>query len=280
MAAFEDLTNQRFGKLVAIQRSDNKGKYVMWTCKCDCGRTVDVRGYSLKNGNTRSCGCLKSKSIVADSEEHKNLLRKVQEINKTVFQKRYSIIDNNTKTTSGEMIEVWKPVQGYEGFYEVSNFGNVKSLNFHRENRQQILKAKVTKDGYYETALCKNKKHKYILTHRLVALAFCENPKNKPEVNHKDGNKFNNRADNLEWVTSSENQIHAYKTGLQKVSGGAIVNKKKIRCIELDVTMSGMNEMQRYLNLIGLTNTKKNNRLSEVMNGGKCKYLGLHFEFV
>ena len=178
------------------------------------------------------------------------------------------------------MEEVWRDIKGFEGLYQVSNSGKVKSLNFHRENRECELKSKVTKDGYYETALSKNGKYKYIRTHRLVAMAFCENPNNKNEVNHIDGNKLNNRADNLEWVTSSENQKHAYKLGLQKVSGGAILNRKKVKCIELDIVASSLHDMQRILCEKGFTNSTRLNRLSAVMNSGKREYLGLHFIFI
>lgn len=186
------------------------------------------------------------------------------------------------------MEEVWKDIEGYEGLYQVSNLGRVKSLERivcqgkqgQRIIPEKIRKSKHTADGYLEMALCKDCKRKFIRTHRLVAFAFCENPQNKTEVNHIDGNKLNNRADNLEWVTSSENQIHAYKIGLQKVSGGALSNRKKIKCIELDTCADSLNEMQRILCKKGFTNSTLLNRLSAVMNNGEQKYLGLHFEFI
>ena len=179
-----------------------------------------------------------------------------------------------------ELEEIWKDIKGYEGLYQVSNLGRVKSLKYHRGSREQILKPKITKDGYYETALCHNKKYKYIRTHRLVAMAFCKNPYNKLEVNHKDGNKLNNYADNLEWVTSSENHKHAYKIGLQKISGGALLNRKKVKCVELNIIADSLNEMQRILCERGFTKTKRLNRLSHVMNNGTKKYLGFTFEFI
>ena len=177
-------------------------------------------------------------------------------------------------------MEIWKPIKDFEGLYEVSNFGRVKSLNFHRENRPCILRQKKTKDGYLETALFKDGNAKFIRTHRIVAQAFCENPHNKLEVNHIDGNKHNNRADNLEWVTSSENQKHAYKIGLQGVSGGAISNRKKVKCLELDITADSLHEMQRILFARGYTKSTRLNRLSTMMNNGQKIYLGLHFEFI
>lgn len=180
-------------------------------------------------------------------------------------------------------IEEWRPVciEGFENRYMVSSFGNVLSFPTKRRSHSRVLKPKTTWDGYLETALTgDNGKCKFIRTHRLVAIHFIPNPDNKPEVNHKDGNKFNNRVDNLEWVTSSENQIHAYKAGLQKISGGAILNRKKIRCIELGVEKESLHEMQRYLYEVGIAKTTRINRLSTVMNQGNKKYLGYSFEFV
>lgn len=177
-------------------------------------------------------------------------------------------------------LEVWKPVVGYEGLYEVSNFGRVRRI--FRYGRPYITpcKPKITRDGYFESTLVKEGKPKCIRTHRLVARAFCDNPENKLEVNHKDGNKLNNCSDNLEWVTSSENQKHAYKMGLQKVCGGAISNRKPVRCIELDLVADSLNAMQRLLCEKGFTNSTRLNALSTAMNNGTKTYKGLHFEFI
>lgn len=126
------------------------------------------------------------------------------------------------------MKEIWKPIEGYEGLYEISNFGNVKSLarswNFRDygngkvqvvKSKEKILKNTISKCGYTQARLSKNNKHGLKAVHRLVAKAFIPNPENKPQVNHIDGNKQNNRVDNLEWCNNSENQLHAWKLGLQ-----------------------------------------------------------------
>ena len=176
------------------------------------------------------------------------------------------------------MEEIWKPIKGYEGLYEVSNLGRVKSLKRWHHPRENILKNKFTTDGYYETALLKNGKYKYIRTHRIVAQTFIPNEMNKKEVNHKDGNKLNNCVDNLEWVTSSENQKHAYNLGLQTVSGAAIINRKRIRCIDLDIEKESLLEMQLYLYENGYTNSKIVGRLSEIINKDINVYLGMRFE--
>lgn len=102
------------------------------------------------------------------------------------------------------MEEIWKPVIGFEGLYEVSNWGRVRSLNFHREGRMQILRT-AKRRGYLAVPLCKNGKSKPFCVHRLVAEAFIPNPLNLPQVNHKDEDKTNNRVENLEWCSSSYN---------------------------------------------------------------------------
>ena len=120
------------------------------------------------------------------------------------------------------MKEVWKDVQGYEGIYQVSNFGRVKSLprkvqnwNSNRFLKETILTQSVTQSRDYPLIrLCKDGKIKYVSVHRLVAMTFIPNPNNFPMINHKDENKQNNRADNLEWCDHLYN-VH-YGTGIQR----------------------------------------------------------------
>ena len=119
------------------------------------------------------------------------------------------------------MKEVWKDIEGYDGLYQISSIGNVRSLNYnHIEGRVKNLRLVYDKNKYLIVCLSNKNRHKNYKVHRLVAEAFMPNPENNPEVNHKDGNKQNNTVGNLEWVTSKENQIHAYKTGLQKSKYG------------------------------------------------------------
>ena len=176
------------------------------------------------------------------------------------------------------MEEIWKPIKGYEGLYEVSNLGRVKSLKRWHHPRENILKNWFTTDGYCATTLSKNSKYKHIRTHRIVAQTFIPKEMNKEEVNHKDGNKLNNCVDNLEWVSSSENQKHAYKLGLHKPSGCATTNRKRIRCIDLDIEKESLSEMQLYLYENGYTNSKTVNRLSRIINNDVNVYLGMRFE--
>lgn len=118
--------------------------------------------------------------------------------------------------------EIWKDVPGYEGLYQVSNLGEVRSLPRYEKDKNNklykrkgvILKQSKTTTGYWKVELCKNGTRKSLKVHRLVALAFIVNTFNKPFINHKDGNPLNNIVDNLEWCTQSENIQHAHDTGL------------------------------------------------------------------
>ena len=108
--------------------------------------------------------------------------------------------------------EIWKDCKGYEGKYQVSNFGRVWNVN-----NQKYLKPWISKGGYYLVNLMsKNGKIKHELIHRLVAIAFIDNPCNYPQVNHKDEDKTNNCVDNLEWCSRQQNVLHSYKLGLRK----------------------------------------------------------------
>lgn len=103
---------------------------------------------------------------------------------------------------------MWKDVKGYEGYYQVSDKGQVRRL--YKDRYPKILKNRPSAN-YYTVSLSKNCEKKTLAVHRLVAEAFLERPKGTTEVNHKDGNKLNNKAENLEWVTQKENALHASK---------------------------------------------------------------------
>ena len=134
--------------------------------------------------------------------------------------------------------EVFRDVLGYEGLYQVSNYGRVKSLerknifycglrkkHLERPTKEKILNYNKSNRGYLQVCLTKDGKPKTYTVHRLVAKAFLPNLKNKKQVNHIDGNKENNNIDNLEWVTSSENNKHAFITGLNKPHNMRKVNQ-------------------------------------------------------
>lgn len=112
------------------------------------------------------------------------------------------------------MIENWRDIEGYEGYYQVSNSGRIKSSR--KVYKEQLLKHFDNGQGYSVVMFRVNKEYKHFRVHRLVASAFIPNPENKPYINHIDGNKSNNKVDNLEWCTRSENELHAYRTGLKQ----------------------------------------------------------------
>lgn len=107
-------------------------------------------------------------------------------------------------------IPVWKPVTGYEGLYEISDTGQVRSLFRYKK----VLKPNVTRTGYHTVELFKNGVSKRLLIHRLVAQAFIPNPNGLPQVNHKDEIRSNNCVDNLEWCTAKYN-MH-YNGGIER----------------------------------------------------------------
>lgn len=161
-------------------------------------------------------------------------------------------------------MEQWKPIKGFED-YEVSDAGRIRSLDHYVKNgvgfrivRGRILKLIPDKNGYYMIGLKRGGKHFPKKVHRLVAEAFISNPESKPQINHKNFVKTDNRVSNIEWVTQSENMLHSYRNGNMdnalekkrkpvKCSNGMVFNssydaanylnvnvfkgKKKIRCI-------------------------------------------------
>jgi plasmid maintenance system antidote protein VapI len=126
--------------------------------------------------------------------------------------------------------EVWKPVAGYEEFYQVSTYGRIKSF---QRKKPIIRKPQLDKDGYLHVGLSLDGKPKYFSVHVLVATAFIPNPDNKPEVNHRIGWKLNCHVSNLEWATHEENMEHAVKTGLQVAQKGTENSQAKIKDEEI-----------------------------------------------
>lgn len=117
------------------------------------------------------------------------------------------------------MTEIWHPCAGYETHYEVSNLGNVRSIERMVRHAKggvklspsKLLKQGRSKNGYLTVSFSVDSIKSNQSVHRLVARAFIPNESNKPQVNHKDGNKHNNHVENLEWMTCSENGLHAYR---------------------------------------------------------------------
>ena len=135
-------------------------------------------------------------------------------------------------------MEEWRDIKGYEGLYQVSNKGRVKSLGNNKTKKEKILSLKPSNNGYIRVYLCKNGKQKPFSVHRLVAQAFLLNPNNLPVVNHKDENKLNNNVENLEWCTVAYNNTYGTKIerARKKSKGKKPKLKKQILCDETDET--------------------------------------------
>ncbi len=152
--------------------------------------------------------------------------------------------------------EQWRDIKDFEGYYQVSTKGRVKS--FHK-GTVRIMKPQVTK-GYLRVELQRPGKKRKVGVHILVAETFLPNPESKPEVNHEDGNKSNNCIENLKWSTSSENRQHAVKMGLQR-SGcdrpGATLTAEQVREIRRDCIPGdwkfGFNSFARKFNVSKMT---------------------------
>ena len=111
--------------------------------------------------------------------------------------------------------EIWKDVKNYEGLYQISNLGRVKSMSKFAGfsyRKERILKTSLDKDGYVKVTLCKNNRTRFLSIHRLLAECFIPNSNNYPQINHKDENKQNNDLSNLEWCTCKYNINYGTRT--------------------------------------------------------------------
>jgi hypothetical protein len=146
------------------------------------------------------------------------------------------------------MNEIWKDIEGYKGLYQISNLGQVKSLNY--SNTREIKKLSLCKqsNGYLVCLLYRNGNRKTYKIHRLVAQTFLSNPNNYPVINHKDEDKTNNCVDNLEWCSISYN--NAYGTHREKVGNA---HKKEVYQYLLDGTFikkwGSVRECAKYYNI-------------------------------
>lgn len=152
------------------------------------------------------------------------------ELNNNMRSSKHTIFTGNLPN------EDWKDVVGYEGIYEVSNLGRIKSLPKQRGVQfiewSSLLSQKINRYNYLVATISKDNKPKSVHVHQLVAKAFLPNHLNRPCVNHIDGNRQNNKVENLEWVDYFENMKHAVNAGLLKSKG---INNSQCRLNESDV---------------------------------------------
>lgn len=165
-------------------------------------------------------------------------------------------------------IEVWKDIKGYEGLYQVSNLGRVRSLNYNKTKTVRTLKLTSNAKGYLQLILHKNGKISSRKVHRLVAEAFIPNPEELPQVNHKDENKTNNCVDNLEWCTNYYNAWYGTKIDKMRKK-----RSKPILCVETGVIYPCIMEIERQL---GIPNTN----ITACCKGRRKTAGGYHWKIV
>lgn len=172
------------------------------------------------------------------------------------------------------MEEIWKDISGYEGKYQVSSLGRVKSLNYNRTKKEKILKGGKDNVGYLSIRLCKEGKPKTYRVHRLVAESFIDNPHNYPIINHKDEDKTNNCIENLEWCTQKYNNTY-----------GTCINRRvantdyKAIAAKIDYKEVGRKNSEKLLNRKDkskpvLQFTKDNKFVKEWVSNRECERNG------
>jgi hypothetical protein len=182
-------------------------------------------------------------------------------------------------------MEIWQNIEGFEGLYKVSTKGVVISLGKGKSTnpdkcKQRVIKPRIKNNGYMQVKISKEGKRSHLLLHRVVAKTFILNNDNKPEVNHIDGDKQNNDISNLEWVTSSENQKHAFRIGKQKAIKD-IHNKQSIKIRQLDLNgniikvWNSINQVKREIgfNTFGIIKCCQKQKRYNTAYGYKWEYV-------
>jgi hypothetical protein len=172
--------------------------------------------------------------------------------------------------------EIWVNLIGFDGYYQISNLGRVKSLTNRNRcgitKRELILKQGIFKDGYLKTVFSINNKRFNLLTHRYVLASFFGYIPDKPQINHINGIKTDNRLENLEWCTRSENMKHAYKLGLElPCNNGLQKNISIIKNNEIIKTYPSIREMCRIEKL-------DRRSVQRVIDGKFTNHKGLNFK--
>lgn len=184
-------------------------------------------------------------------------------------------------------MEIWKDIVGYEGFYQVSNLGRVRSLSRaalcyggrFRESKGRVLSS-YSSGRYHVVSLSKFGVVKKVLVHRLVAESFMPDADFSLQVNHIDGDKSNNSLSNLEWVTASENITHALRTGLIKRLPKQYYNMKKpVLCVETGMVFDSISDAVWYLRNNNWSRAL-DSKISECANGKRHTAYGYKWKFI
>ena len=160
-----------------------------------------------------------------------------------------------------ELVHEWRDIEGYEGLYKVSEYGDVMAI---KNGKKKIISQSKNNVGYIKVNLYKNGNHKTALVHRLVATAFCEGADYFTEVNHIDEDKTNNHYSNLEWCTREYNVNYGTRNEKQA---------KKVRCVELNTIFSSVNEAANYI-------SRDQASVSDCLRGKTKTSGGYHWEYV
>ena len=163
-------------------------------------------------------------------------------------------------------MKTWKPIQNYEGLYEVSSDGEIRSLH-NRYGVNRVLKQSIGSKGYKVVSLCKNHTQKTFNVHRLVALAFIPNPDSLPCVNHKDEDKTNNCAENLEWCSYYSNNVYG-----NRLTKSAAKTSIPVKCLETGVVYASSRSAQRETKI-------QQSHISSCCNKNRKTAGGLHWEY-
>jgi len=183
-------------------------------------------------------------------------------------------------------MEIWKDIEGFEGRYQISNFGNVMSLNYMSRGFANLLKQKINNKGYAWVDLWKYNKSHPMQVHRLVAQAFIENPKNLPFVNHKDENPLNNNVENLEWCTQKYNTQYSlnlhperYKRNgyIRHRNFGAYKHSRRVR--QIDILSEEVVREYNYIAEAGRILGKNEYGIRECCLGKRKTAYGYKWEF-